>query len=499
MKNTSLTATVLIVAAMTMSCSSSDSNEGTGSGGTTGNFGGGAGASQLGGGAGLPAGGSAGLTVGGSAGLTVGGSTVGGATMGGSSNGGSLSGGSANGGTANGGTANGGRSSGGSANGGTGNGGRSSGGSANGGSAQGGGTAGGSADGGSTSGGSSAGGATAGAEGPCDIYAAANTPCVAAYSTIRRLLSTYDGPLLQIRTGSSSENTGSGGQLQDINMAADGSGFVDTAAIDSACQGTICTVATLYDQSGKGNDLHVAPGGLSNGGQYAAMDDFESSATSGQLAVGGHQVYPLYMAAREGYRTTSAGNGMPRGTEPEGIYMLADGTHYGTACCWDFGNVSPDPTQYGIMNTLFFGIAFWGNGAGNGPWMMVDFEGGVWAGGTNPGDPGWGALDGDHPANQNNPSLPVKFALGLLSTTSSDYRLRMADVQTATAGTIAQAYDGGFPVNMNELGGIVLGVGGDNSNNSWGTFYEGAIVAGAPSTATEGAVLENIQAVGYGQ
>jgi hypothetical protein len=42
-------------------------------------------------------------------------------------------------------------------------------------------------------------------------------------------------------------------------------------------------------------------------------------------------------------------------------------------------------------------------------------------------------------------------------------------------------------------------VGGDNSNNSWGTFYEGAIVAGFPNDATELAVMENIQAAGYGQ
>ena len=50
---------------------------------------------------------------------------------------------------------------------------------------------------------------------------------------------------------------------------------------------------------------------------------------------------------------------------------------------------------------------------------------------------------------------------------------------------------------INNLGGIVLGVGGDNSNNSWGTFYEGAIVAGYPTAATDLAVMKNVQAVGY--
>ena len=33
------------------------------------------------------------------------------------------------------------------------------------------------------------------AEGPCDIYAAAGTPCVAAHSTTRALFAAYNGPL----------------------------------------------------------------------------------------------------------------------------------------------------------------------------------------------------------------------------------------------------------------------------------------------------------------
>ena len=46
-------------------------------------------------------------------------------------------------------------------------------------------------------GGTGSGGATVNAEGPCDIYRDAGQPCVAAYSTVRRLLSTYAGPLYQ--------------------------------------------------------------------------------------------------------------------------------------------------------------------------------------------------------------------------------------------------------------------------------------------------------------
>ncbi len=330
-------------------------------------------------------------------------------------------------------------------------------------------------------------------DGPCDVYATAAAPCVAAYSTIRGLSKAYTGPLLQVRNGSSAKNTGTGGMTKDIMMLADG--YVDTASIDAFCMGSICTVSKLYDQSGNGNHLGPAKKGNTAGGATGAEDDYESSATKGAVTAGGHKVYSLYMAVHEGYRLQAVGKNMPLGSASQGIYELADGTHYGAACCWDFGNVTTDPTKYGVMNTLFFGKAYWGNGAPSGPWMMADFEGGVWAGGAVKGDPGWGALNDAHPANPKDPALAVPFAMGVSNTGMGKWALRAADVKTAT--DLATAYEGAQPVKINNLGGIVLGVGGDNSNNSWGTFYEGAIVAGYPTAATDLAVMKNVQAVGY--
>jgi len=358
--------------------------------------------------------------------------------------------------------------------------------------------------GGAGSGGSGAGGAagsgsagmpgTAGAggmvsttQGPCDVYAAASpaTPCAAAYSMIRRLNSKYSGPLYQVRNGSSAMNAGTGGMTKNIEIGADG--FADTTAQDTFCAGSVCTVSILYDQSGNGNDLKRGPKGLSAGGTYATDDDFESSATKGAVTVGGHKVYSLYMAAREGYRLPAKGKGMPLGNSDQGIYMLADGTHYGTACCWDFGNVTTDPTQYHTMNTLFLGTGFWGKGAGNGPWFLGDFEGGVWAGGS-------GASSA---VNSSNPSMKYPYALGMIKTSSMKYAIRVADL--ATAADLTTAYDGASPKAWDNQGGILLGIGADNSNNSWGTFYEGAITAGRPADATDLAVMKNIKAAGYGK
>jgi hypothetical protein len=303
---------------------------------------------------------------------------------------------------------------------------------------------------------------------------------------VRALYSGYTGPLYQVRNGSSSTNTGTGGSTQDIGMTADG--YADTASVDSFCSGTTCTVSKLYDQSGNANDLVTGTGGPANNGTRSGDTDYESSITTkGQITAGGHQVYSLYMNEYEGYRTplNAVGKGMPIGNTPEGIYELADGTHFGGACCWDFGDVSPDPNKYVTMNTIFFGTGYWGSGAGSGPWFMGDFENGVWAGGS-------GASSANNPQN---PSMAVPFALGILHTPVGQYELRMADVQTAS--DLTTAYDGASPQAWGNAGGIVLGVGGDNTSNSYGTYYEGAITNGSPSDATDLLVLNNIQAVGY--
>lgn len=354
---------------------------------------------------------------------------------------------------------------------------------------------------GGTSGGSTGtstgGGSGTRTAGPCDVYGDAKIPCVAAYSMVRALSKSYSGPLFQVRAGSSSNNnTMSGGTTKDIMPGLDG--FVDSSAVDQACGTGYCTVSVLYDHSGNGNDIKRAPKGSTAGGATGALDDYESIATKGQVTAGGHKVYSLYMSKGEGYRTAAGvkGKSIPTGTQPNAIYELADGTHGGTACCWDFGNVITTPaTGWSFMDTLCFGVTFWGKGDGAGPWYAADFEGGVWAGGTKVGDPGWGGLNDAHPANTKNPSLKVPFALGFLRVNQTTWALRMADLATAT--DITTAYNGGVPVRVDHQGGIVLGVGGDNSNNSFGTFYEGAIMAGFPTDDIELSVMKNLQAVGY--
>ena len=79
----------------------------------------------------------------------------------------------------------------------------------------------------------------------------------------------------------------------------------------------------------------------------------------------------------------------------------------------------------------------------------------------------FGALDdAENRVNPVNPSLRVSFAFGILRTRSSpsQWTLRMADLQTAI--NITTAYQSAMPKPISNIGAIVLGVGGDNSNNS---------------------------------
>jgi hypothetical protein len=74
----------------------------------------------------------------------------------------------------------------------------------------------------------------------------------------------------------------------------------------------------------------------------------------------------------------------------------------------------------------------------------------------------------------------------------------------ATSGGLTTEYEGPLPdiggyTPMHQEGPVLLGTGGDDSNGSDGSFFEGVITAGYPSTATDNAIQANIVAAGYRQ
>jgi non-reducing end alpha-L-arabinofuranosidase len=314
---------------------------------------------------------------------------------------------------------------------------------------------------------------------PCDIYAAGGTACVAAHSTVRALYGSYTGSLYQVRRSSDSTT-------RNIGVVAAG-GRADAAAQDSFCAGTSCVITTVYDQSGHGNDLkYQGPGG-------AGGSDTPASATTESLAVGGGKAYSLYIKPGNSYWRDGHLTGVPTGSAPEGAYMVTSGTHVNSGCCFDYGNSETDRRAdgAGAMDAIYFGTSCWFGGcSGSGPWVQADLEYGLYSGGSQ----SW---------NTNQRAFTNKYVTAMLKNNgTSRFAIKGADAQS---GGLTTLWDGALPPGyspMKKQGAIILGSGGDccngNTNQSQGTFYEGAIVAGYPSDTTDNAVQANIAATGYG-
>ncbi len=298
---------------------------------------------------------------------------------------------------------------------------------------------------------------------------------------VRALYQTYDGPIYQVRRKSDKTTL-------DIYPLAPG-GVANSAAVDTFLKGGRGTVSIIYDQSGHNNNLTVSPGGC-----YVTQADTEATATGDSVMLGGHKVYGLYQIGDNGYRKDTA-NDVPTTSKPQGLYFVVNGKHYNIGCCYDYGNAETNRCSggTGTMECLYFGNTnYWATGAGAGPWVMADLEGGLWPGGSGASSKG--------SVYSANPTLNYNYVTGFLKgeqlNSTPTYELRDGSAQSGALTTI---YDGNAPSTWKLTGSFILGIGGDNSNSSVGTFYEGAMTAGWPPDSTENAVQKNIIAAGYGQ
>jgi hypothetical protein len=331
--------------------------------------------------------------------------------------------------------------------------------------------------GGGSQGGNGGGGvvASGAASGPCDLYAAGGTPCVAAHSTVRALYAAFRGSLYQVRRMLDRATV-------DIGVLTAG-GFANSAQQDAFCAGTTCTISAIYDQSLNGNHLRSAPaGGAVN------TPDAEAIATALELTVGGHAVYGVYVTPGVGYRSEPT-FGIATGDQAEGEYMVTSGKHYNSGCCFDYGNAETTnlDTGNGHMEAIYFGGSTgWGSGAGVGPWVMADLENGLFSGGTA----------GNNTADA---SVPSDYVTAVVKGQKGGFAVRAGDAQS---GALTTMWSGQRPTGyatMYKEGSIILGIGGDNSNAAAGSFFEGVMTSGYPTDATEDAVQANIVAAGYGR
>jgi hypothetical protein len=317
------------------------------------------------------------------------------------------------------------------------------------------------------------------AAGPCDLYSAGGTPCIAAHSTTRALYSAFSGSLYQVKRGSDNTTT-------NIAPVAAG-GVANAAAQDTFCASTTCLITIIYDQSGKANHLTQAPPGGFKGPESNGYDNL-ASATGAPVTLNGQKAYGVFVSPGTGYRNNKV-SGSAIGDAAEGMYAIFDGTHYNGGCCFDYGNAETNSldTGNGHMEALYFGTNNnWGSGSGSGPWVMADLENGLFS--------GQGSKQ-----NTADPTVTYRFLTSVLKGGPGKWAMKGGN---AASGSLSTYYNGARPTAsgynpMHKEGAIILGIGGDNSISAQGTFYEGVMTSGYPSDDVENSVQANIVAAKY--
>jgi hypothetical protein len=313
---------------------------------------------------------------------------------------------------------------------------------------------------------------------------------VAAHSTTRALYASYNGPLYQVRR-LSDDKAKDIGVVQPVALPfPDAGGYADAAEQDFFCAHTTCLVTTLYDQSPKHNDLTQAPRGGFSG---PAMGGFNNLpiADMAPVTLAGHKVYGIFIEPGMGLRDDD-----PVGTavddQPEGQYWVINGHHFNNGCCYDYGNAEIDSRDdgNGTMETTYYGNATaWYHGNPPGPWIMTDQENNL-VGCVNPGSTSKLCPD--------LPNITWRFVTAMAKGEPHHWASLGGDAQTGALSTmfdgprVDATYDP-----MRKQGAILLGNGGDNSNGSQGTFYEGAMTTGYPSDAVDQRIQANVVAAEY--
>jgi hypothetical protein len=316
---------------------------------------------------------------------------------------------------------------------------------------------------------------------PCDIYAAGNTPCVAAHSTVRSLYAKYNGALYQVKRASDNAT-------QNIGLLSDG--YANAATQDAFCKSTTCIITRIYDQSPRHNDLAISSGGHFKG-PGPDGSDLGAAADALPVTAGGHQVYGVSISPGMGYRNNWTSGVAVKG-QPEGMYMVSSGTHLNSGCCFDYGNAETSGTDTGAGHMDALNVSRdleWPNCRNeSGPGVGADLENGIFH---------WNQRSCNPAANFSGGPRPF-ISAWLKNDGQTRFALKWGD---ARAGGLNTIYSGALPLGyapMRQEGAIILGMGGDNSHASAGSFFEGVMTAGFPTDSADHAIQSDIVAVGYG-
>jgi hypothetical protein len=344
-----------------------------------------------------------------------------------------------------------------------------------------------------------------------DIAKAAGTPFVAAHSMTRALFAAYTGPLFKAQRVSDKSE-------KDIGIVA-ATGLVDVSALSTFCSGTTCKVATLYDQSGNGNDMwkgDTAANAPMDGGEapkLCQLLDIEywqmSDGTKIPIALGrGWGAGEEWSRTPQCLRNRDKTKAMPTGSNPQTTYGIFHGKYVNPGCCFNYGNTGKKIhyTGPGTLSALNFSkVSYWSKGTGSGPWVVVDWETGVYAGniakcgsGAAAGTAAYGCTStGENP----NPTVTHEIVTALFKHDGTAHW--QGKNGNAKAGELAVSFDlptlpkGGYSP-LKQEGGLGLGEGGAGDSGGSGGFSEGAVIAGETSDATDNAIQKSIVSV-YGK
>jgi hypothetical protein len=300
----------------------------------------------------------------------------------------------------------------------------------------------------------------------------------------RALFAAYSGQLFQVTRMSDSKT-------QDISVVSAG-GRVDSTTLDTFCSGTTCGVSILYDQAGNANNLTQTT--------KAHMPTVAFFTTKGSTslpyALTQNSTGPGYIGGDPNgqfLRNRTSTSKIPKGSAPQTEYMVVYAKYYKGHCCYDYGNMEAGIQNDGpgTMTALYFGqTKDWTWGAANGPWGMMDMEDGVFSFGAGAGiNPSNGNTKGQ---NTKDPAFtyPTTNLVSVIGKTdgTANFALKVGDVE---AGGLTTAWAGVLPTGyapLHQEGGLSLGEGGDGSDNVDGAFFEGFVVAGEETDATDTAI-----------
>ena len=335
---------------------------------------------------------------------------------------------------------------------------------------------------------------------PGDVAKAAGTPFVAAHAMTRTLFASYTGPLFQALRVSDK-------QVKDIGIVAS-TGLADLATLSTFCSGTSCKVTTLYDQSGNGNDMWRADDpntnqpGTNKPCDLMDIDYWQmSDGTKVPVAI---ETGAMWKSPAQCLRNRDKTKNMPTGAKPQTTYAIFHAKYLNNNCCFNYGNTN-NAIAYSGPGTLtalnFSQITFWSKGTGNGPWPMVDFETGVYAGNT--GKCGSGiptTVDCTSTGENANPSVTFDVVTTLFKHDgTAHWALKTGNAKSGALSVNVDlpALPKGYSP-LKQLGGLGLGEGGAGDSNGTGGFSEGAVMAGQTTDATDDAIQKSIVSV-YGK